>query len=80
MLGAGVLETAQQVLAYQLGGSQIYLVAYAGVFLLVMLVLPRGILPTVTDRLRQRRRRTSAAAASRSAAHGGITVPKGEAA
>jgi branched-chain amino acid transport system permease protein len=80
VLGAVVLETAQQVLAYQFGGSQIYLVAYAGVFLLVMLVLPRGILPTVTDRLRQRRRRTSAAAASRSAAHGGITVPKGEAA
>jgi branched-chain amino acid transport system permease protein len=57
VLGAFILESAQQFLAYQLGGSQVYLIAYALVFLLIMLLLPRGILPTLQDRLRQRRRR-----------------------
>jgi branched-chain amino acid transport system permease protein len=57
VLGAFILESAQQYLAYRLGGSQVYLIAYAMVFLLIMLLLPRGILPTVQDRLRRRRRR-----------------------
>jgi branched-chain amino acid transport system permease protein len=62
VLGAFILESGQQYLAYRLGGSQFYLIAYALVFLVVMRLLPRGILPTVTDRLRQRRRRRDAAA------------------
>jgi len=57
VLGAFILESAQQYLAYRLGGSQVYLIAYALVFLLIMLLLPRGILPTVQDRIRRRRRR-----------------------
>jgi branched-chain amino acid transport system permease protein len=57
VLGAFILESAQQYLAYQLGGSQVYLIAYALVFLLIMLLLPRGILPTVQDQIRRRRRR-----------------------
>jgi branched-chain amino acid transport system permease protein len=57
VLGAFLLELAQQYLAYSLGGSQLYLIAYALVFLLVMLVLPRGIVPSVQDHLRRRRRR-----------------------
>jgi branched-chain amino acid transport system permease protein len=58
VLGAFILETGQQTLAYSLGGSQFYLIAYAMVFLLVMLLMPRGIVPSIQDRLRQRRRRT----------------------
>jgi len=61
VLGAGILETGQQYLAYELGGSQFYLIAYAMIFLLIMLLLPRGILPTLTDRLRRRGRRRSSA-------------------
>jgi branched-chain amino acid transport system permease protein len=57
VLGAFILEIAQQSLAYSLGGSQFYLIAYAMVFLLVMLLMPRGIVPSIQDRLRQRRRR-----------------------
>ena len=57
VLGAFILELAQQYLAYSLGGSEFYLIAYALVFLVVMLVLPRGIVPSIQDRLRQRRRR-----------------------
>jgi branched-chain amino acid transport system permease protein len=61
VLGAVILETGQQYLAYRLGGSQFYLIAYAMVFLLIMLLLPRGILPTIAERLRQRRRHIDAA-------------------
>ncbi|HEY5482634.1 MAG TPA: branched-chain amino acid ABC transporter permease [Propionibacteriaceae bacterium] len=56
VLGAFILEAGQQTLAYRLGGSQFYLIAYALVFLIIMLVLPRGILPTLQDKLRLRRR------------------------
>lgn len=57
VVGALILETAQQTLAYSLGGSQFYLIAYAMVFLLVMLLLPRGIVPSIQESLRRRRRR-----------------------
>ena len=63
VLGAFILELAQQYLAYSLGGSQFYLIAYALVFLVVMLVLPRGIIPSIQDRLRRRRRRRAVDAA-----------------
>ncbi|MDX6301427.1 MAG: hypothetical protein QOF53_2641 [Nocardioidaceae bacterium] len=79
VLGAFILETAQQTLAYSLGGSQFYLIAYALVFLLVMLLMPQGIVPSVQTRLRRRRRRAAvdaagspgAPAASRSSESGG---------
>jgi branched-chain amino acid transport system permease protein len=58
VIGAFILETAQQSLAYSLGGSQFYLIAYAMVFLLVMLLMPQGIVPSVQDLLRRRHRRT----------------------
>jgi branched-chain amino acid transport system permease protein len=57
VLGAFILELSQQYLAYTLGGSELYLIAYALVFLLVMLVLPRGIIPSLQDWLRRRRGR-----------------------
>lgn len=50
-LGAAILVPAQQYLAYRLGASQLYLIGYATVFLVVMLVLPRGIIPSVRDRV-----------------------------
>ncbi|MFC0430769.1 branched-chain amino acid ABC transporter permease [Kutzneria buriramensis] len=57
VLGAFILELAQQYFAYSLGGSRFYLIAYALVFLVVILVMPRGILPSVRDRLWRRGRR-----------------------
>ncbi|HEX4723065.1 MAG TPA: branched-chain amino acid ABC transporter permease [Pseudonocardiaceae bacterium] len=57
VIGAFILELAQQYLTYSLGEVKFYLIAYALIFLVVMLVLPRGILPSIQDRLRQRRRR-----------------------
>jgi branched-chain amino acid transport system permease protein len=55
VLGAFILVPAQQYLAYRLGASELYLVGYAAVFLVVMLLLPRGILPSLGDRARKLR-------------------------
>jgi branched-chain amino acid transport system permease protein len=66
VLGAFILVPAQQYLAYQYGASQLYLIAYAAVFLLIMLLLPRGILPSARERLQ--RRRAARAAHTRQAA------------
>ena len=54
-LGAFILVPAQQYLAYRLGASELYLVGYSAVFLVVMLLLPRGIVPSLADRLAARR-------------------------
>lgn len=61
MLGAFILVPAQKYLAYRLGASDLYLVGYSSVFLVVILLLPRGILPSLTERGRKLRvRRTRA--------------------
>jgi branched-chain amino acid transport system permease protein len=49
VLGAVILEPAQLWLAYSFGASRLYLVLYASVFLLVILLMPRGIIPSVRD-------------------------------
>ncbi len=67
VLGAIVLEGGQQYLAYELGGKRLYLIAYALVFLIVIRWLPRGVLPTVEDRVRARRRRQAVDAAAAAA-------------
>lgn len=76
-LGALLLVPLEQELAYRLGGAQLYLLVYVLIFIGVMRLLPRGILPTLAD-LRARRRRaramaamTSVAADSRSTLAGG---------
>lgn len=58
-IGAFVLVPAQQWTLTKLGASQLYLVGYAAVFMLVLLLLPRGIVPSLRDavaRLRERQR------------------------
>jgi branched-chain amino acid transport system permease protein len=56
-VGALILTPAQQYFAYSLGGSQLYLIAYAAVFIVVMLFLPRGVVTTIADRALRRSRR-----------------------
>jgi branched-chain amino acid transport system permease protein len=48
-LGAVILVPAQQYLAYSQGASDLYLLTYSAVFLVIMLLLPRGIIPSVRD-------------------------------
>jgi branched-chain amino acid transport system permease protein len=47
ILGALILVPAQQYLAYELGASELYLVGYAAVFVVILLLLPQGIIPSV---------------------------------
>jgi len=60
VLGAVILEPAQLWLAYNFGASRLYLVFYAAVFLLVILLLPRGIVPSVMDLINRWRRHRAA--------------------
>ncbi len=55
VIGAFILVPAQKYLAYRLGASDLYLVGYSSVFLFVILLLPRGILPSLAERARQLR-------------------------
>jgi branched-chain amino acid transport system permease protein len=54
-LGALILVPAQQYLAFSQGASELYLVAYSAIFLIVMLLMPRGILPSLRDLVAARR-------------------------
>lgn len=57
LLGAAILESLQQYFAVTYSSDNIYLIAYGTLFLVVILLMPRGILPTVGDALRQWRER-----------------------
>jgi ABC-type branched-subunit amino acid transport system permease subunit len=46
----------------QFGGSQIHLTVFGGILLFVMLFMPQGILPTVTEFLKKRNRARAATA------------------
>jgi len=59
-LGAFILVPAQQWLAYVYGASELYLIAYAGVFLFIILLLPQGIIPSFRDVVARRRDRADA--------------------
>ena len=50
ILGALILEPAQQYFTLQYGANGYYLVAYGSLFLIIMLLLPRGIIPTLNER------------------------------
>jgi branched-chain amino acid transport system permease protein len=56
-VGAFILIPAQQYLAFSLGASDLYLIGYAVVFIVVMLTLRRGVVPSITDFMARRRRR-----------------------
>ncbi len=50
ILGALLLEPTQQYFALQYGQSGYYLVIYGALFLVVILLLPQGIIPTIQAR------------------------------
>ncbi|GAC1363836.1 MAG: branched-chain amino acid ABC transporter permease [Ktedonobacteraceae bacterium] len=50
ILGALILEPAQQYFTLQYGANGYYLVIYGSLFLIIMLLLPRGIIPTLNER------------------------------
>jgi branched-chain amino acid transport system permease protein len=50
ILGALLLESTQQYFTLQFVSPGYYLIAYGSLFLIVILLLPRGIIPTLSDR------------------------------
>jgi len=59
LLGALVLEALQQYFTQSLSGNGTYLIAYGVLFLAVILLLPRGVIPTLTQLIANRRARTN---------------------
>ena len=60
LLGALVLESLQQYFTQRFSGSGTYLIAYGVLFLIVILLLPRGVIPTISQAVRNLRARRSA--------------------
>jgi branched-chain amino acid transport system permease protein len=55
LLGALVLESLQQYLTLSFSSNGTYLIAYGVLFLLVILIMPRGVVPAVSDLVKRRR-------------------------
>jgi branched-chain amino acid transport system permease protein len=74
LLGALVLESIQQYLTQRFSGTGTYLIAYGILFLAVILLLPRGVIPTIAQLIkdRQARRGPGPAPEAERAVHGGV--------
>ena len=59
LLGALVLESLQQYFTVQYGASQAYLIIYGVLFLVVVLLLPRGVIPSVEELIGRWRARSA---------------------
>ncbi|MEP6843230.1 MAG: branched-chain amino acid ABC transporter permease [Pseudolysinimonas sp.] len=76
VLGAFILVPAQEFFAQALGASQLYLFAYAAVFLVIILFLPRGILPSISQRLNRRKAANVAESEATEAATAAASPPE----
>jgi branched-chain amino acid transport system permease protein len=73
LLGALVLEALQQYFTQTFSGTGTYLIAYGVLFLAVILLLPRGVVPTIGQYLANRRARSLDPGAAREpAVHPGV--------
>jgi branched-chain amino acid transport system permease protein len=74
LLGALLLEALQQYFTQSFSGTGTYLIAYGILFLAVILLLPRGVVPTITQRIEGRRAREGdqSEAATEPAVPGGV--------
>lgn len=60
VLGAFIMEPLGNWIIGEFGGTQIHLTVFGGILLAVMLFLPQGILPTLTDMIKQREKARAA--------------------
>ncbi len=72
VLGALVLEALQQYFTQSFSGTGTYLIAYGILFLAVVLLLPRGVIPTISQLAQDRRARGRAETAPDAALGGGV--------
>ncbi|HVC24251.1 MAG TPA: branched-chain amino acid ABC transporter permease [Acidimicrobiales bacterium] len=68
LLGALLLEPIQQYLTLQYSVGSLYLIIYGALFLVVILAMPRGVIPTAGEYLQMRRARRVERADGRSPA------------
>jgi len=54
VLGAFIMEPLGNWIIGEFGGTQIHLTIFGGILLLVMLFMPQGILPTISNAIKQR--------------------------
>ncbi len=73
ILGALIVEPAQQYFTMQFSTNGYYLVAYGALFLAIILLLPEGIVPTLSRYWRKRR---TARTVSQSASVLGETIDR----
>lgn len=66
-LGAFLLESAHQYFLIQYGSSGYYLILYGSLFLVIILLLPQGIIPSVRQRIQQLEARRQRASEQRAA-------------
>ncbi|MFE9763942.1 branched-chain amino acid ABC transporter permease [Streptomyces sp. NPDC005808] len=78
VVGAALIVPAQQYFAYRYGASQLYLIAYAALFLLVIYLLPDGIIPSAARHLRRLRSAHRAHARRDRAAVGPVSTRGGQ--
>src|ERR1700694_1278852 len=64
LIAAVLLEPTQLWLAYNFGATRLYLVLYSAVFLVVILLMPRGIIPSVADLIERRGGRSGPSAST----------------
>lgn len=57
IFGAALLETLQRYFVIQYSSANLYLIAYGALFLIVIVLLPRGVIPTISDMERRWRER-----------------------
>jgi branched-chain amino acid transport system permease protein len=60
LLGALVLESLQQYFTQRFSANGTYLIVYGVLFLVVILLLPRGVIPTISHAIRNTRARRTA--------------------
>jgi branched-chain amino acid transport system permease protein len=80
LLGALVLESLQQYFTVHYGASQAYLIIYGALFLVVVLLLPRGVIPSVEELIARRRVRAAppeAAGPGETGRSGDVVKPAG---
>ncbi len=61
VLGAFIMQPLNNLVLSQFGGTQIHLTVFGGILLLVMLFMPQGILPTLSEILKRRAKAREAA-------------------
>jgi len=64
VLGALIMEPRGNWIIGTFGGTQIHLTVFGGILLIVMLFMPQGILPTLSEAIKQRQRAKLAKATS----------------